>query len=167
MKGDLLTPETIVRVAKNSIELGYTFVKLSGEFGDPLFRNDIVEIVKGINEHRPEEISIATNGLLLKDKVEDLISNGVNKFCISLDTLDETKYKNITGKDGLKDVKEAIQLASSKLGRKVKVNMVVMKDVNYEEIDSMRIWVNSIGATFQLIELYVIPGKESFFENHC
>lgn len=158
-----LSPSQISAITKVAVDLGYDYVKLSGEYGEALTRGDIIEIAALINKIGVSELSIATNGVGLLDKLPSLLSSGVNKFCISLDTLDKERYREITGLDKLDEVKAAITEAGRFLGRRVKVNMVVMKSKNYDEVDALVSWAKHVGVTIQLIELYPVNGREQWY----
>jgi len=157
---NLLSADQIARIASEAIKLGYIDIKLSAEYGDPLMRKDLEEIVSKIKAHNPNEISIASNAMTSTQRIDTLIANGVTKMCLSLDTLNEAKYKDITGVSRFSEVKQAIEHAAQRLKNKVKVNMVVMAGVNSEEIAEMREWTASIGAILQLIEVYEVEGRQ-------
>jgi len=166
LTGKLMSVEQIGVVADEAIALGYTTIKLSSEFGEPLLRDDIVEIVNRCNKSKPHEIGIATNGLKLGEKLEALLNAGVNKLCISLDSLDPNKYKRVTGIPKLEIVRDVIERSAKRLGKKVKVNVVVMKGVNVKELDKLRKWIRDIGATTQLIEICKVRGMENVFKKY-
>lgn len=160
----LLSASAIGKIIREAISLGYTSVKFSGEYGEPLLRKDLEEMVKYAKKFGAKEISIATNGVLLKDRLQALLEAGANKFCISLDTINPKLYKKITGVDQCESVKESILLAAKALGTRVKVNMVVMKNINDSEIAKMREWVKDSGATLQLIEVFPVEGRKDQFK---
>jgi GTP 3',8-cyclase len=164
--GGSLTPDQIHAIAKEAHELGYHAVKVSGEFGDPLVTKNILEICSSLAKLRFSELSIATNGIGLKKALPQLLEIGVTKFCISLDTLNDDKYRRITGSAKHAEVIEGIRLAAEALRRQVKINVVVLRRMNDDEIPDLREFTRGIGATLQLIELFAVPGREAEFRNY-
>ncbi|ADT83906.1 GTP 3',8-cyclase MoaA [Thermococcus barophilus] len=152
MKGKRqMTPQEIERIVKVASNLGIKKVKLTG--GEPTIRSDIVEIVKRIRPY-VVDLSMTTNGTVMHRLAEELRAAGLDRVNISLDTLDREKYKKITGFDVLPWVLKGIE-KSVKLFKLVKLNMVVMRDLNHEEIWDMINYAAKIGAVLQLIEIEV------------
>ncbi|RLF86361.1 GTP 3',8-cyclase MoaA [Thermococci archaeon] len=154
-----MTPEEIERIVRIASQLGIKKVKLTG--GEPTIREDIVEIVRRIRPY-VEDLSMTTNGTRMKLLAEPLKEAGLDRVNISLDTLDRKKYKDITGFDVLPQVLEGIEKAI-KLFYPVKLNMVVMKDLNDREIWDMINYAAQKKAILQLIEIEV-PRE---MENSC
>ncbi len=146
-----MTPQEIERIVKVASNLGIKKVKLTG--GEPTIRTDIVEIVKRIRSY-VVDLSMTTNGTVMHRLAENLKAAGLDRVNISLDTLDREKYKKITGFDVLPWVLKGIE-KSVKLFKLVKLNMVVMRDLNHEEIWDMINYAAKIGAVLQLIEIEV------------
>ena len=166
-KVERVLPDTaVIAIAKEAVKLGYSAVKLSGEYGEPLLRKDITAMIRGCAAAGATELGVATNGLGLAECFDDLVAAGLNKLCVSLDSLKATRYRKITGSDRLDTVRRGIERAAHALGRRVKVNMVVLKGVNADEIDNMRHWVNDLGATLQLIEMFPVPGRRTEYSRH-
>jgi cyclic pyranopterin phosphate synthase len=137
----------ILRVAGN---LGIRKVKFTG--GEPLLRTDICEIVASVPSGI--ESSMTTNGILLYDIAGDLKRAGLSRVNISLDTLDSDRYKQITGRDRLKDVLAGIDAALEERLTPVKLNMVLLKGINEDEVDWFLQFVRERkDIILQLIEL--------------
>ncbi len=139
---------TICRVAKN---IGVRKIRLSG--GEPLLKNDIVEIVKKIASVGFKDISMTTNGILLEKYAQDLKNAGLDRVNVSLDTLDRKTFEYITKKDYLEDAKKGILKAVDVGLYPVKINMVIMRNINQDEIDDMFEFCKKHGIVLQLIEL--------------
>jgi cyclic pyranopterin phosphate synthase len=139
---------TICKVAKN---LGVKKIRLSG--GEPLLKKDIVESVEKIASLDFKDISMTTNGILLEKYAQDLKDAGLDRVNVSLDTLDRATYEFITKKDYLEDAKKGIIKAVEVGLYPVKINMVIMKDINQDEIDDMFKFCKEHGIVLQLIEL--------------
>ena len=131
-KNEKLTDDEIYRVVKESANLGIKKIRITG--GEPLVRAGIVKLIGKINEIPGiEEIYLTTNGILLGDKLEELKLNGLKGVNISLDSLEEDKFNKLTRLGNLNNVLEAIDKAIE-LGVKVKVNTVIVNDINKDEI---------------------------------
>ncbi len=148
---DEMTPDEIYEICKIAKDLGVRRVRLSG--GEPLIRKDIVEIIKKINTLNFNDISITTNGTLLADYAEELKEAGLDRVNVSLDTLNPETYKFITKKDYLKKAKEGILKAVDVGLFPVKINMVLMKGINEDEVEEMFEFCKEHGIILQLIEL--------------
>jgi len=146
-----MTADEIFRIAQVAREIGIRKIRLSG--GEPLIRPDIVEIVEKISTLGFKDVSITTNGTLMERYAEKLVKAGLNRVNVSLDTLNPDTYKFITTKNYLESAKKGIQAAAQAGMDPVKVNMVVMKDLNHEEIWDMFQFCKENGAVLQLIEL--------------
>ena len=146
-----MTPDEIYKICKTAKNIGVRKIRLSG--GDPLIRKDIVEIVEKIAGLDFKDISLTTNGVLLKDYAEDLKNAGLNRVNVSLDTLKRDTYKYITNMDYLNEAKEGILKAVEVGFYPVKINMVIMKDINTCEVKDMFKFCKEHGIILQLIEL--------------
>ncbi|MBM4237815.1 MAG: GTP 3',8-cyclase MoaA [Euryarchaeota archaeon] len=148
--GKEMTATEIGRLVSVGASLGMRKLKLTG--GEPLLRNDIVEIV-GRCRKLVDEVSMTTNGILLDELSGALREAGLRRVNVSLDTLDSNKYKAISGVDALEDAIDGTRRAVEAGLSPVKINMVVMKGINETEIEEMIGFSRDIGAVLQLIEL--------------
>ncbi|XP_066961507.1 uncharacterized protein [Macrobrachium rosenbergii] len=131
-KHQLLTTQEIIRLARLFILEGVDKVRLTG--GEPMVRKDLVPIVESISDLGVKQLGLTTNGLLLKRRLQDLHKAGLTHLNISLDTLIPPKFELITRRRGWEKVIEGIDEAL-KLGYSpVKINCVVMRGRNEEEI---------------------------------
>ena len=163
-----MTPNEIYQIAKIAKELGMEKIRLSG--GEPLIRKDIVEIVRKISTLNFKDISITTNGTLLEKYAKDLKEAGLDRINISLDSIDRDTYKFITTKDYLEKVKKGIIIASEVGINPIKINMVIMKDINENEIKDMFEFSKEHNLILQLIELMTSENCEDEKFNdkyHC
>lgn len=127
-----LTDDEIYRIVKESSKLGIKKVRITG--GEPLVRTDLVKLVSKINSIPGiEEIYLTTNGILLADMIDELAVNGLKGVNISLDSLNEERFNKLTRLGKLNKVLEAIDKAIA-LGIKVKLNTVIVNDINKDEI---------------------------------
>lgn len=105
--------------------------------GEPLIRRDVMkffQMLSDVKKVHPFEIGITTNGTQLEDKIESLYLYGTNSLNISLDSLDKEKFQYITGKDLLQPTLHSINKAMQFNFDKVKLNAVIIKDVNDDEL---------------------------------
>lgn len=146
-----MTAEEMERICRVAKSLGIEKIRLSG--GEPLVRDDIVEIVRRIASVGFRDISITTNGVLLGRYAEELFKAGLNRVNVSFDTLNPETYRFITRRDYMKLARDGIKKAVEVGLNPVKVNMVVMKGINDHEIWDMFQFCRKNGAILQLIEL--------------
>lgn len=133
---DILRYEQIERIVREAVCLGINKVRLTG--GEPLIKRDIQVIIEKIAAIEGiRELCLTTNGILLAGKAKMLKQAGLTGINISLDSLQPEKYRTITRGGSLADVLAGIDEAVS-TGFKIKVNMVVLKDINENEISSIR-----------------------------
>ena len=138
-KSKLLSTEELQKLTKLFIESGVTKVRLTG--GEPLLRSDLSQVISYINTFNTvESIGITTNGITLSRQLPKLIQSGLTHVNISLDTLHPTRFQSITRRNGytkvVQAIKDSMQLLQPNNERRVKVNCVVMKGVNDDEITS-------------------------------
>lgn len=132
---EILKLEEIQNITECFIEKGIDKVRITG--GEPLVRKGILKLVEGIGRlNKVKDLAITTNGILLKQYASDLKNTGLNRVNISLDTLDKKKYTQITKGGQIKNVLEGIEEAK-KVGLKpIKLNVVIIKGFNIDEIKS-------------------------------
>lgn len=161
-----MTPDEIYRVAKVAADIGVQKIRLSG--GEPLIRNDIIEIVEKIASIGFKDIALTTNGTLLGKYAEQLKAVGLNRVNVSFDTLNSETYRFITKRDYIKNAKDGIKKAAEVDLYPVKVNMVVMKGINHHEIWDMFQFCKENNAILQLIELLKTDNcpENGFYEQY-
>lgn len=156
-----MSVEEIVHIVRIAVELGISKVKLTG--GEPLMRKDITEIVKGISAIQGlKDLSMTTNGTMLANLAEELHANGLKRVNINLPTLDRETYKKLTG-NRLDDVLEGIKAAVSAGFYPVKLNMLILKNINDHAVPEMIEFARETGTILQLIELEPINVAETYY----
>lgn len=157
--GDEMSVDEIARICKAFYDLGVQKVKITG--GEPLLRKDIIEIVQEMPPFK--DISIVTNGTLLSKLAYELKEAGLHRINVSLDTLKEERYRFITGKNMLKNVIDGIHSAYDAELFPIKLNMVVLRGINDDEIEDLLEFAsnfnrnNEIKVILQLIEVVNMP----------
>jgi cyclic pyranopterin phosphate synthase len=144
-----MTKEEIVRIAEIACELGMKKVKLTG--GEPLLRDDLPEIVSEIVEYA-DEVSLTTNGVLLEKCAQTLFNVGLKRVNVSLPSLTPRRFEKITKKDQVQQVKNGIKAAVQSHLHPVKINMVMLKGINIDEVPKAIDFAQEVGAILQLIE---------------
>jgi len=160
----VMTVDEIVRIVRIAISLGISRVKLTG--GEPLLRKEIVEIVRGINGLEGlTDLSMTTNGAYMKGLAKDLKKAGLNRVNVSLPTLDPNVYNNLMGGD-LEDALEGVKAAVEAGLHPVKLNMLVLKNVNDGEIEKLIQFAAQTGTILQLIELEPINLSKKYYARY-
>lgn len=152
--------EELMRLIRLFSELGVKHIRLTG--GEPTVRKGIVSLVKDIHDLPGiESVSMTTNGLLLPEMLPGLLEAGLGAVNISLDTLDEVRFDEITRTEGnLPKVLEAIRL-SAEAGLNTKVNCVAMRGVNDDEIPAIAALAKDLPIRVRFIE-YMPIGKHDY-----
>lgn len=157
---EILTYEQIETVCRVAVSLGINKFKITG--GEPLVRKGCPELIGSIKQiPGVEQVTITTNGILLKEQLDRLILAGVDGVNVSLDTLDAEKFKQITGFDLLDRVEASIQSAVAK-GLRVKINTVLQSGVNEDEWKGLMDLAKDQRLDVRFIEMMPIGyGKKS------
>ena len=165
-----LTVEEITKLCKILAEiLNVTRIKFTG--GEPLCRDDIVQIIKNVADlHLYKDISMTTNGFLLYEKAEELFKAGLNRINISLASLSPEVYNKVYGSNSFDRVLKGLQKAKEVGFNPIKLNFVIMKGINDDELETMYEFCGKNGFILQLIELHeisdVVGGNGDFFKKH-
>ena len=130
---ELLTTDELLRAVQVFVQLGVSKVRLTG--GEPLVRKDIISIVEKIRSMGISNLGLTTNGILFSRHAKALKAAGLSHVNISLDTLDANRFRRITHRNGHEKVMSAVR-AASELFDKVKINCVIKRGVNEDEITS-------------------------------
>ncbi|EAK4729249.1 GTP 3',8-cyclase MoaA [Campylobacter coli] len=149
-KENLLSFEELFLFVKVAIDEGIEKIRITG--GEPLLRKDLSVFIKMINDYKKDlDLAITTNGFLLKDFAKDLKDAGLKRLNISLDTLESKKAKILAQKDVLDSVLAGIDEALS-IGLKVKLNTVVLKGLNDDELIPLLEFAKSKNIQIRFIE---------------
>ncbi|WQW65802.1 GTP 3',8-cyclase MoaA [Helicobacter pylori] len=129
---ELLPLDNVLEFLKIAIDEGVKKIRITG--GEPLLRKGLDEFIAKLHAYNKEvALVLSTNGFLLKKMAKDLKKAGLSRVNVSLDSLKSDRVLKISQKDALKNALEGIE-ESLKVGLKLKLNMVVMKGVNDDEI---------------------------------
>jgi cyclic pyranopterin phosphate synthase len=132
-RADILRYEEILKVVEAATQIGINKVRLTG--GEPLVRRNFLHFVASLCRIPGiEDVSMTTNGVLLKDMAKEIFDAGIGRVNVSLDTLSPLKYAKITGRQYFKNVWEGLEEAEAVGFSPIKVNVVVMKGVNDDDL---------------------------------
>jgi len=153
-KRELLSLEELDRLCTQFIALGVRKLRITG--GEPLVRKNIMWFFERVGRHLGtgalDELTLTTNASQLTRFARPLFDAGVRRVNVSLDTLDEAKFKRITRWGRLAQVLEGIEAAQA-AGMRVKINTVALKGTNDDEIHRLVDWCNGMGMDLTFIEV--------------
>ncbi|KAJ2793546.1 Molybdenum cofactor synthesis protein 1 [Coemansia helicoidea] len=156
----LLTTEEILRVARVFVQQGVDKIRLTG--GEPTVRKDIVELVRGLDALRAlglRKIAMTTNGIAVRRKLPLLRAAGLDGLNISLDTRDPRKFELFTRRNGCDHVLRAIADAGGLGFDFVKVNVVVMRGQNEDEVPAFVEMTHDDNVDVRFIEYMPFDGN--------
>ncbi len=155
-KSNLMSYEEVYEIAKVFVDNGVTKIRLTG--GEPLIRKDISVILKKLAS-LPVELAITTNAVTIHKHIEELKTNKINKINISLDTLDAEKFNSITRRNQFEKVYSNLLLLVEE-GFNVKVNAVLIRGFNDDEIINFIELTKNLPITFRFIEFMPFDGNK-------
>ncbi len=162
-KPEILTFEEIFRFAKIMIGMGVTTIRLTG--GEPTVRESVEEVVAGLARLSPDvDLSMTTNGFLLPKKAVALARAGLKRINISLDTLRPDRFKEIVRVKGIEvgHVLDGMAAAEAAGLHPIKVNMVVMRGRNDDEVVDMAALGREKGYQIRYIEFMPLDGERGW-----
>jgi cyclic pyranopterin phosphate synthase len=154
---ELLTFEEILRLVDVFTELGVNRVRLTG--GEPLLRSDLHVLVGLLSEHSQlSDLALTTNAVLLGEQASRLQAAGLHRVTVSLDTLQPRRFQEFTRKREHGRVLEGIEVAAKAGFQALKINMVVVRDFNQDELADMLELGRRVGAQVRFIEYMDVGG---------
>jgi cyclic pyranopterin phosphate synthase len=158
---EILSYEEIQTVAHAAAELGMNRIRLTG--GEPLVRAELSKLVRMLSQMEGiEELFLTTNGTFLKLYAPELKQAGLTRVNVSLDTLRADRFRYITRLGELKDVLEGIEAARDVGLQPVKINTVVMRGINDDEVLDFAKMTYEDGWHVRFIELMPFKGVAEF-----
>ncbi|HMA54889.1 MAG TPA: GTP 3',8-cyclase MoaA [Acidobacteriota bacterium] len=153
---DMLSYEEIAVIARAAMAAGVRRFRLTG--GEPLARRGIASLVRLLAALGPDDLALTTNGLHLADFAAALKAAGLMRVTVSLDTLRADRFEAITRRTGLDRILSGIEAAKAAGLAPVKVNMVVIRGVNDDEIADFVRFAGKEGIELRFIELMPTSG---------
>ncbi len=164
-KSKFLTPTEIQRLVGAFAQLGTEKVRITG--GEPTLRKDFLQITEIIrNTPNIQQIALTTNGFRMAKDVQKWREAGITSINVSIDSLDPRMFQRITGLNKFADVMQGIERAFEVGYEKVKVNAVLMKDLNAQEFHHFLAWIKTNPIQMRFIELMQTGEMDSFFQKH-
>ncbi len=161
---ELLSYEELYTVIEEFVKLGVKKLRITG--GEPLVRKDVVNFIEKVASLRQlNDIAMTTNGIGLVDLAEPLKKAGLHRVNVSLDTLNPERYKYITRGGDLNKVLKGILIAKE-VGLKVKINCVVNKGINDDEVERFIQLTDRWGVDVRFIELMPIGQNVKYAQEH-
>ena len=157
-RGQVLSHGELVRALRVAIGLGVRTVRITG--GEPTLRRDLVDVVAALAP-LGVELSLTTNGFLLDRLAQPLRRAGLRRVNVSLDSLRRDRFQRITRRDALDRVLRGIDAALAADLRPVKINAVVVRGLNDDELIPMAAWARDLGVELRFIEFMPLdaPGE--------
>ena len=156
---EILRYEEIMAVIDEARLLGFSRFRVTG--GEPLVRRGIIWFLSMLSE-KGVDYSLTTNGLLLRRCARELRGSGLKRINVGLDTLDGDTFQRITGAGGLGEVFRGIEAVRGEGIQSVKVNVVVMRGINDDEIDDFIAWGRRERLDVRFIEFMPVCGEDLF-----
>ncbi|HZY97955.1 MAG TPA: GTP 3',8-cyclase MoaA [Candidatus Baltobacteraceae bacterium] len=155
---EILSYEEIVEIVAAAATVGVRAIRLSG--GEPLLRRHLGRLIEGIARiDGIEDISLSTNALLLEERLPELVTAGLRRVNVSLDTLQPERFEEIARRPGLDRVLRGIEAAVEAGLQPVKINCVVMRGKNDDEIPAFAAMTRELPVYVRFIE--VMPVHEN------
>jgi cyclic pyranopterin phosphate synthase len=130
---EILRYEEMLHLARVAVTQGIRKIRVTG--GEPLVRRGVVEFIQNLHQVRGlEEVCLTTNGVRLPELAPALYATGLRHLNLSLDTLKKERYRELTGSDNLLEVQAGLEQALSLGFHPIKINFVVLKDLNDDEL---------------------------------
>ncbi len=160
-KTSIFSFEEIERVIRVAAGFGIQKIRLTG--GEPLLRHGLEELVARIAKIPDiEDLAMTTNGFLFAEKAQALREAGLQRVSFSLDSLDRDNFKKITGRDGLAEVLAGIRLARELGFAPVKVNAVVIREINDHELEALAEFARAQDLSFRFIEFMPLDSARAW-----
>jgi len=158
---ELLSAAELVRIVRLAVDQGVQEVRFTG--GEPLVRPDLEEIIAGVASlPDPPSLSLTTNGIGLTTRAQTLKDAGLARINVSLDTLDAGRFRTLTRRDRLDDVLAGIVAARDAGLSPVKINTVLMRAINDDEVLSLVEWALDHGLALRFIEQMPLDAQRAW-----
>ena len=156
----LLEWDEYARLVRVMLGMGIRKVRVTG--GEPMVRAGVVEFVAQLKALGVPDLSMTTNGFLLAEKCEALVAAGLDRINISLDSLDPEKFAKITRTESFAQVMAGIEAAQATRLRPVKVNAVLVRGVNDDEVEAFAEFAREKDLTMRFIEYMPLDADRSW-----
>lgn len=160
---NILTLEEMHQVVQAAATVGVDSVRLTG--GEPLVRKNVVQLIRQIAATpHIEDVALTTNGMLFAELARELKQAGLRRVNFSLDTLNAAVFKELTGTDGLQRILQAISAALDVGFGPVKINTVVLRGINDQEVTELAYLAKTMPVHVRFIECMPVGNLEFYRE---
>lgn len=161
-KETILTFEEIVYISEIFVSLGVEKIRLTG--GEPILRKNLVDLVEKLSTLKPnlKDLALTSNGFDFHKHAENLKNAGLDRVTISLDSLKAEKFQQITGVDKLSEVLAAIESAKENEFQPIKINAVIIRDCNDDELIDFAAFARDNDVSFRFIEFMPLDSGHSW-----
>ncbi|MEQ1789038.1 MAG: GTP 3',8-cyclase MoaA [Rickettsiales bacterium] len=160
-----LSTQEIIRLIRVFASLGTQKVRLTG--GEPALRRDLPSIASALScISGIKTIAITTNGYNLKNKAQEFFDSGISALNVSVDSLSPQKFHSITGHNKLPDVLAGVEAARKAGFRKIKINTVLLKGINDDDLPEFLGWIKREELSVRFIELMQTGDNLEYFNKH-
>lgn len=156
----LLTWQELERLARILVGLGIRKIRVTG--GEPLVRPGVEGFISSLHEMGVEDLSLTTNGQLLSERCDRLVAAGINRLNISLDSLDRAKFEKITRTRSFDRVIAGIDAAQASSLRPVKVNAVLVRGINDDEVERFAEFARERDLIMRFIEFMPLDADRAW-----
>ena len=154
-KAEFMSSEELIEIAKVFVDMGVKKIRLTG--GEPLVKRGFAELIRTLGQ-LPIELAITTNAILVDKYLEDLLAAGVKNVNVSLDSLKEDRFNSISRRSYFQKIKSNIDLLLRN-DFNVKVNVVLMREVNDDEVIDFIEWTRTEKIHVRFIEFMPFDGN--------
>lgn len=156
----LLSWAELERLARVLVGLGIRKVRVTG--GEPLVRTGVEAFISALRAMGVQDLSLTTNGQLLADRCDQLVAAGLNRINISLDSLDRAKFEKITRTRSFDRVMAGIDAAQGSSLRPVKVNAVLVRGINDDEVEKFAEFARERDLIMRFIEFMPLDADRAW-----
>ena len=153
---DVLSFEEISALVDRFMALGVRKVRITG--GEPLVRRELPTLISMLAAKGLDELALTTNGVLLREQARALKDAGLQRLTVSLDTLQRDRFTKLTRRDRIDDVLSGIEAARAVGFTSVKLDAVVMRGVNDDELEALLAFAGRQGAELRFVEYMDVGG---------
>ena len=162
-RAKILSFEEIERIVRVLVSLGIEKVRLTG--GEPLLRQEVEKLVARVAAiDGVRDLALTTNGFHFKQKGKALRDAGLRRISFSLDSLDRENFRKITGRDGLQEVLDGVRYAQDLGLNPVKVNAVIIREINDHEIEALAQFAFEQGVVMRFIEFMPLDSGKAWMK---
>jgi len=158
--GELLTWDEYERLARILVGMGIRKVRVTG--GEPLVRPGVEDFIARLKALGVQDLSMTTNGHLLAERCDRLVAAGLNRINISLDSLNRDKFERITRTKTFDQVIAGIDAAQASALRPVKVNAVLVRGINDDEVEAFAAFARDRNLIMRFIEFMPLDADRAW-----